>query len=65
MTCWEVFTGGKIPYPGVHPLELPNQLENGYRMEKPQNSACPDEVYGAACVHVGGFGGRRVEEGMG
>ncbi len=45
MTCWEVFSGGKTPYPGIHPLELSRQLEMGYRMENPLNAACPEEMY--------------------
>ena len=44
VTCWEVFTGGKTPYPGVHPLELSRQLETGYRMEKPLNAACTEDM---------------------
>ena len=45
MTCWEVFSGGKTPYPDIHPMELAHQLETGYRMKKPVNIACSDEVY--------------------
>ena len=44
VTCWEVFSGGKTPYRGIHPLELCKQLETGYRMEKPRNAACSNEV---------------------
>ena len=44
VTCWEVFSGGKTPYPGVHPLELSRQLESGERMKKPLNAACSDEM---------------------
>jgi len=45
VTCWEVYSGGKSPYPGIHPLELSRELEMGYRMEKPLNAACTDDVY--------------------
>ncbi len=45
VTCWEIFTGGRIPYAGVHPLELGHQIESGYRLEKPLNAACTDEMY--------------------
>ena len=45
MTCWEVFSGGKAPYAGVHPLELRNKLEAGSRLEKPYNLACTDMMY--------------------
>ena len=40
-----MFSGGKTPYPGIHPLELSRQLEAGDRMKKPLNAACSDEVY--------------------
>ncbi|KAI9559363.1 hypothetical protein GHT06_016152 [Daphnia sinensis] len=34
---WEIFTLGKVPYPGMEANhELIQQLEKGYRMEKPQ-----------------------------
>ena len=44
MTCWEVFSGGKTPYPGIHAMDLPHQLDNGMRLEKPLNAACTDEM---------------------
>ncbi len=44
VTCWEVFSGGKGPYPGVDPVSLAGMLENGYRMEKPNNAACSDDT---------------------
>ena len=44
VTCWEIFSGGKTPYPGVDPLSLVQLLENGQRLDKPSNSACPDEM---------------------
>ena len=44
VTCWEIFAGGKVPYPSIHPMELPRQLEEGYRMEKPENAACTEDV---------------------
>ncbi len=44
VTCWEVFNGGKTPYPGVDPLCLAGLLDSGYRMERPQNAACSDEM---------------------
>ena len=40
VTCWEIFTGGKIPYPAVDPTSLMKLLENGQRLEKPSNVAC-------------------------
>ena len=44
VTCWEIFSGGKTPYPGVDPLSLIKMLERGARMDKPFNDACPDSV---------------------
>ena len=44
VTCWEVFSAGKTPYPGIHPLTVINMIEEGYRMEKPRNVACTDKV---------------------
>ena len=44
MTCWEVFSGGKVPYAGVHPLELKKELDSGLRLEEPLNLACTSEM---------------------
>ena len=44
ITCWEVFSGGKTPYPGVDPLSLVRILDSGERMETPINAACPEEM---------------------
>ena len=46
VTCWEVFTGGKMPYPGVSPLVLTRMLTNGERMDIPDNAACSEEMLG-------------------
>ncbi|XP_046650642.1 mast/stem cell growth factor receptor-related protein Kit-like isoform X2 [Daphnia pulicaria] len=36
---WEIFSLGKVPYPGVeNAFLLSNQILNGYRMEKPKNA---------------------------
>ena len=45
VTCWELFTGGKIPYPGVDPISLSSLLESGHRLDKPKNAACSEEMY--------------------
>eukprot|EP00731_Ephydatia_muelleri_P030153 Em0021g676a len=45
VTCWEVFTVGSVPYPGLDPCDLPTFLRNGRRMEKPQNAACSEAIY--------------------
>jgi len=44
VTCWEVFTGGHIPYSGVSPVALLQLLCNGERLKKPMNPACSDEM---------------------
>ena len=41
---WEIFSGGKAPYPGTNPLSLMQNLENGYRMPPPCNTACTKEM---------------------
>ena len=45
MTCWEIFSGGKIPYGGLSPLSLSKLLKDGERMEPPDNAACSSEMY--------------------
>ena len=44
VTCWELFTGGRIPYPGVDPVSLPTLPENGHRLDKPNNAACSEDM---------------------
>ena len=44
VTCWEIFSCGKRPYRNIDPKHLVRKLMNGYRMEKPMNSACHDSV---------------------
>ena len=51
VTCWEIFTCGKIPYPGVDPSELPKFLESGRRLEKSENAACSDTMLAHTHVH--------------
>ena len=48
MTCWEIFSGGKIPYGGLSPLSIPKMLKGGERMEAPDNAACSQEMY----IHI-------------
>ena len=45
VTCWEVFSGGKMPYGGLSPLSLSKLLKDGERMEAPDNAACSQEMY--------------------
>ena len=44
VVMWEVFSGGKAPFPGTDPLTLMQCLETGQRMPKPYNAACSDEM---------------------
>ena len=44
MTMWEIFSGGKTPYPGTDPVTLVQILEEGERMPKPNNAACSEEM---------------------
>ena len=44
VTCWEVFSAGKIPYGGVDPLTMIQLLESGKRLNKPSNTACSEEM---------------------
>ena len=39
---WELFTCGRVPYAGVHAMNLLNVLKRGERLEKPDNQACHD-----------------------
>ena len=41
---WEVFNGGRKPYPGVDGQSLPHLLDSGHRLEKPNNAACSDHI---------------------
>ena len=45
VTCWEIFSTAKTPYPGIHPTSLIAQLENGERLPMPSNAACCDSMY--------------------
>ena len=45
VTCWEAFSGGKIPYPGVSPVDLPKMLKGGMRLDYPSNAANTTEMY--------------------
>ena len=44
VTMWEVYSGGKLPYPGVTSSELIRHIASGGRLSKPENAACSDEV---------------------
>jgi len=42
---YELVTHGSIPYAGMHNTEVIEQVQRGYRIPKPNNCDCPDEVY--------------------
>ena len=44
VTCWEVFSGGHIPYPAISPFNMVTLLESGYRLDKPKNAAVSNEM---------------------
>ena len=44
VTCWEIFSGGKVPYGGVGLSDLSQLLATGQRLEKPTNDACSDQL---------------------
>ena len=44
VTCWEIFSGGKVPYGGVDVTDLSQLLVNGRRLDKPNNDACSDQL---------------------
>ena len=49
VTCWEVFSLGKTPYPGVDPFSLLRYLERGERLDKPLNVACSEIMLVIVC----------------
>ena len=44
VTVWEVFNGGRTPYPAVDPLSLIQLLGEGRRLERPLTAACATEM---------------------
>ena len=46
VTMWEIFTCGRVPYAGIHAMCLLTELKRGERLEKPDNKACHDDMYG-------------------
>ena len=42
--CWEVFSLGKIPYPGLDPISVIELLDSGGRLLCPSNAACSKEM---------------------
>ena len=44
VTCWEIFTVGKTPFPGLDPKTLLQMLQKGNCLEYPENTACSSEM---------------------
>ena len=44
ITCWEIFSGGQVPYAGISPTAILTLLQNGDRLEAPNNNACDEEM---------------------
>ena len=44
VTMWEIFTCGSVPYAGIRVMKLASELRVGYRLEKPDNVACDEEM---------------------
>jgi len=42
VTCWEVFSLGRLPYAGIENQYIIRTLKNGYRLEKPD--LCSDKL---------------------
>jgi len=42
ITCWEVFSLGRIPYTGIDNAEVITFLKDGKRLKKPV--LCPDKL---------------------
>ena len=42
ITCWEIFSLGSTPYPGVDNTEMITFLEAGKRLKRPV--LCPEEL---------------------
>ena len=44
VTMWEIFSGGKTPYPNTTPITFMQSLEQGQQMAQPCNAACTEEM---------------------
>ena len=42
VTCWEIFSLGRIPYPGVDNVDVIDFLKSGKRLEQPE--LCPSKM---------------------
>ena len=44
VTCWEIFTGGVTPYPGIHSSAIARMNDPEQIMDRPNNQACPEDM---------------------
>ena len=44
VTCWEVFSLGRSPYPAMGPTEVVVFLDGGSRLKTPNNMTCSEET---------------------
>ena len=44
VTIWELFTCGRVPYSGISVMSVLRLLKEGQRLEKPENTACSNEM---------------------
>ena len=44
VTVWEIFSLGRIPYPGMDPFSLIQFLGDGGRLSRPANEAGSEEM---------------------
>ena len=44
VTCWEIFSGGRVPYSDLAVRDILSELTEGYRLEKPENEACDNDM---------------------
>lgn len=42
---YELVTHGSVPYVGMHNTEVIEKVQRGYRLPKPTNCDCPDQIY--------------------
>ena len=44
VTCWEIFSGGRVPYSDLAVRDILSELLHGNLLEKPENQACFDDM---------------------
>jgi AXL receptor tyrosine kinase len=47
VVCWEIFSLGRSPYPGIDNGDIPEYISSGKRLKQP--TLCPNEVYVIMC----------------